>query len=104
MIGGRERTNTSVPVNKMSILLHHFDLHQRHGVPDSSLLLLRWFTSHPYLIPLLYFAMQRYTTCSLFFENSSNSFDKNTVSSSFVAVWDNRFYSGTFKILVVSVM
>ena len=53
------------PVKKMSIMLHHFDLHQQHGVSAFSLLLLRWFTSHPYVMPLLYFAMQRYTTCSL---------------------------------------
>ena len=38
------------------------------------------------------------------FENSSNSFDNNTVSSSFVAVWDNSFFSGTFEIFVVSVL
>ena len=49
----------------MSILLHHFDLHQWHGVSVSSLPLLRWFTSHLYVMHLLYVAMQRYTTCSL---------------------------------------
>ena len=38
------------------------------------------------------------------FENSSNSFDKNPVSSSFVAVWDNSFFNGKFEISVVSVM
>ena len=30
------------PVKKMSVLLHYFDLHQRHGVSASSLLLLRF--------------------------------------------------------------
>ena len=38
------------------------------------------------------------------FENSSNYFDKNTVSSSFVAVWASSFFSGTFEIFVVSVL
>ena len=38
------------------------------------------------------------------FENSINSFDKNTVSSSFVTEWDNSFFSGTFAIFVVFVL
>ena len=87
----------------MSILLHHFDLHQLHGVSASSLLLIRWFTSHPYVMPLLYFAMQRYTTCSLL-RIPTIFLTKNTVSSSIVAVWDNSFLSGTFEIFVVSVL
>ena len=37
-------------------------------------------------------------------ENFSNSFDKNTVSSSFVAVCDNSCFSGAFEIFVASVM
>ena len=42
------------------------------------------------------------TVYNLFsFETSSNSFDKNTVSLFFVAVWDNSFFSGTFEIFVV---
>ena len=40
----------------------------------------------------------------LSFENSRNSFDKNIVSSSFVAVLDNSFFCGTFEIFVVSVL
>ena len=45
------------------------------------------------------------TVYNLFsFENSSNSFDIKTVSSSFVAVWVNNFFSGTFEIVVVSVL
>ena len=94
----RQRTSTSVSSEKMSNLPHHFDLHQRHGVSASSLLLLRWFTSHPYMMHLLYFAMQRYTTCSLL-RVSAILLTKNTVSSSIVAVRDNSFFSGAFEIL-----
>ena len=94
----RQRTSTSVSSEKMSILLHHFNLHQRHVVSASSVLLLRWFTSHAYVMNLLYFAMQRYTTCSLL-RISAILFDKNSVSSSFVAVQDNSFLSGAFEMM-----
>ena len=51
------------------------------------------------MMPLFYFAMH-----SIQLENFSISFDKNIVSSSFVAVWDNSVFSGTFEIFVVSVL
>ena len=45
------------------------------------------------------------TVYNLFaFEDFRKFFDKNTESLSFVAVWDNSFFSGTFEIFVVSVL
>ena len=96
----RQRTNTSVSSKKMSILLLHFDLHRWHGVSASSLLLLRWFTSHPLCDASVSHLFCHATVYNLFsFENFSNSYDKNTGRSSFVAVWDNSFFSGAFEIL-----
>ena len=88
---------------KKSILLHHFDLHQRHGVSASSPAEMIYIPSDTYVMPLLYFAMQRCTTGSLLgilaiFRTT------NTVSSYFDAVWDNCFFSGIFEIFVVSVL
>ena len=95
----RQRTNTSVSSEKkMSILLKHFDSPQRHGVSAS------FFTSDEmvYISRLCdASALFCHATVYIFFsfENFSNSFDKNTVSSSFVTVCDNSFLSGAFEIL-----
>ena len=98
----RQRTNRSVSSEKFPLCCTIWTC--INGIEYQLLLYFCWDGLHPIPMWCPCFILPCNGIQLVLFWEFQQFFWQNTVRSSFVAVWDNSFFSGTFEIFVVSVL